>query len=101
MSERHELRVQVNGPRPPFATVAEHLWGGGVDFDSDGDSSSSTDQHWKQLTVERRAPPRERVDIDPVSEMPLVLRVVSSSQILAQRTVEFLRDKTNGQIVER
>jgi hypothetical protein len=99
MSERYELRVQVNGPRPPFADVAEHLWGAGVDFDSDGDSSSPDDGHWKELTVERRVPPTERVDIDPVSETPLVLRVVSSSQVLTQRTGEFLKSKTNGQLV--
>ena len=99
-SERYELRVQANGPRPAIAEVAEHLWGAGVDFDSDGDSASPDDRHWTELTLERRVPPAERVDIDPVSETPLVLKVVSSSPMLAQRTAAFLRDKTNGLVVE-
>lgn len=71
MSEQHEIRVQVNGPRPRFTDVAEHLWGRGVDFDSDGDSASPDGSEWTELTVERRQGPAERVDIDRVSERPL------------------------------
>ena len=100
MSGRYELKVQVNGPRPPFAEVAEHLCGVGVDFDSDGDSSSPGDPQWKELTVEQRLPPGERVDIDLVSDVPLVLKVVASSPSLARRAAEFLRDKTNGRLIE-
>ena len=100
VSERYEIRVQVNGPRPPFPEVAEHLWGVGVDFDSDGDSTSPNDPQWKELTVERRMPPGERVDIDPVSEVPLVLKIVASSDVLARRAAEFLRDRTNGRLIE-
>ena len=100
MSTKYKLRVQVNGPRPPYAEVAEHLWGPGIDFDSDGDSASPGDVHWRELTVERRVPPSERVDIDPVSETPLVLKVVASSQLLARRAAEFLRDSTNGRLIE-
>ena len=95
------MRVQVNGPRPPFGEIAEHLWGMGVDFDSDGDSTSASDPHWKQLTVERRLPPVERVDINLVSDRPLVLKVVASSQSLARRAAEFLRDKTDGHLVQQ
>jgi hypothetical protein len=98
---RTEIRVQVNGPRPPCAQVAEHLWGAGVDFDSDGDSTSPSDLHWKELTVERRVPPGERIDIDPVSDVPLVLKVVASSQSLARRAAEFLRDRTNGHLIDQ
>lgn len=98
MSGRYELRVQVNGPRPSFVEVAEHLWGPGVDFDSDGDSTSPDDRRWKELTVELRTSPSERVDIDPVSETPLILKVVASSHSLAQRAAEFLRDRTNGRL---
>ena len=100
MSERYELRIHVNGPRPPCARVAEHLWGVGVDFDSDGDSTSATDPNWTELTVERRQEPRERVDIDLVSEQPLVLKVVGSSVSLTRRAAEFLRDRTRGRLID-
>src|SRR5688572_28275412 len=95
MTERHETRVQVNGPRPPFAELAEHLWGTGTDFDSDGDRRSPNDRDWRELTLERRIPPFERLDIDPISDTPLVLKVVASSHALAVRAAEFLRDRTN------
>ena len=101
MSERYERRVQANGARPMFSEIAEHLWGTGVDFDSDGDCVSPDDQYWKQLTIERRVPPSERIDIHSVSDTPLVLKVVASSQYLAQPAAEFLRDRTNGRLLER
>lgn len=49
--------------------------GTGVDFDSDGDSRSAQDGDWTELTLERPGYPEERVDIDPVSTDPLVLKV--------------------------
>jgi hypothetical protein len=100
MAERYEIRVQVNGPRPPFTELAEYLWGRGVDFDSDGDSASPEDPDWTELTVERREGTSERVDIDSVCERPLVLKVVGSSLSLARRAAEFLRDRTHGSLIE-
>jgi hypothetical protein len=55
---------------------------------------------WTELTVQRRVPPEERVDIDPVSEDPLVLKVVASSESLARRAAEFLRVATNGRLID-
>ena len=100
MLDRYEVRVQVNGARPPFAELAQHLWGVGADFDSDGDSTSDDDRQWKELTVEHRAAPEERVDIDPVADVPLILKVVASSEALARCAAEFLRDRTDGRLIE-
>ena len=99
MAERFEIRVQVNGPRPPVMEVVEHLWGRNVNLDSDGDSRTADDQEWTELTLEQREGSRERVDVDPVSEQPLVLEVCSSSLQLARRVAEFLRDRTDGHIL--
>jgi hypothetical protein len=71
-----------------------------VDFDSDGDSASPDDRQWTELTVERRRPPLERVDIDPISETPLVLKVTASSAALARLAAEFLKEQTGGQLIE-
>jgi hypothetical protein len=94
--ERYERRVRINGPRPSFSEVAEDLWGGGVEFDSDGNSTAPDDAHWTELIIQRRQPPLERVDIDPVSDSPLVLRIVASSDLLAQRAAEFLKHRTDA-----
>lgn len=87
---RFEFRIHAPGPRPPFLLVAEHLWGAGIDFDSDGDSRTPDDPNWTELTVIRRGESSERVDVDPVSESPLVLKVVSESRDLALRLANFL-----------
>jgi hypothetical protein len=96
--DKFEFRVEVRGPRPPFAELAEHLWGAAVDFDSDGNSASAEDTNWTQLTISKRPECEERVDVDPVSEAPLVLKIVSTSRDLALRTARFLAATSNGRI---
>jgi hypothetical protein len=73
VTEVFEFLIEIPGPRPPFGALAEHLWGLGVDFDSDGDSVTAEDPNWTELTVTRLPDYTERVDIDPVSQVPLVL----------------------------
>lgn len=83
------------GLRPPFFAVAKYLWGE-VDFDSDGNSQHPDDTTWTELTITRCPSETGRVDIDPVSEAPLVLKVVSSSSALAERAARFLALHTSG-----
>ncbi len=81
------------GPRPPYSKVADHLWGSGCNFDSDGNSDHPETTDWTELTVTLRAPPwqqgvgtDERVDVDPLGGgEPLVLAIVSESDDLARR----------------
>jgi hypothetical protein len=75
--------------------LAHHLWGG-VDFDSDGNSETPADVNWTELTLTRRPHNDERVDIDPVSEDPLVLKISSATPGLARRTAEFLTRLCGG-----
>lgn len=86
------------GPRPPFAFIAEALWGA-VDFDSDGDSRYPGDTAWTELTIQRRPRCNERVDIDPVSESPLVLKVSASSPDLAERAARLLAGHSGAVVV--
>jgi hypothetical protein len=97
-NHRFLFRVESPGPRPPFALVAEHLWGSLVDFDSDGNSRSADDRGWTELTVIRRDRDEERVDIDPISDDPLVLRVASDSQELARKAAVYLAKATGGRL---
>jgi hypothetical protein len=98
MTELFEFLIEVPGPRPPFGVLAEHLWGRGVDFDSDGDSVNAEDPNWTELTITRR-PDIERVDIELVSQMPLVLKVASESRELALRAATFLAATTMGRLL--
>ena len=96
---KFEFRVRNPGPRPPFPTVAEHLWGAGVHFDSDGDSRTPGDANWTELTVIRRDGSGERVDVDSVAQDPLTLKVVSESRDLALRAAMYLARVTGGDLV--
>lgn len=87
------------GPRPAYHKIADHLWGPGADIDSDGNSKTSEDETWTELTLMLRAGSNDQtVNVDPVSESPLVLAVRSPSKLLAKKTVEFLSSFTGGQI---
>jgi len=82
--------VRVHGKRPPFSCLAYFLWGSKADFDSDGNSSTPTDSTWTELTLKNRASPDERIDIDLVSDDPLILEIKGSSAVLAVRAAYYL-----------
>ena len=99
MAYRFQLFVEVSGPRPPFGAVIDHLWGIGVDVDSDGDSLTLDDRAWTELWVAKRPECSELVDVSPVSESPLVLKVASDSKELAERAATFIAEEANGRLV--
>ena len=93
-----EIFVQTELPRPPFAIIAYFLWGNDVDFDSDGNSETPSDTTWKELTLINREGKNERLDIDPISQSPLILRVASEDPALATKAAYFLGVTTDGKI---
>jgi len=93
------LFVVHPGPRPPIVRVAEHLWGVGVDFDSDGNSSQPNDTLWTELTLQRRPSYDQRVDVDPTSQDPLVLRVASDDAILTYKVANYLAEYCRATVV--
>ena len=93
----YEVRFISNpGPRPPFGDLANYLWGV-VDFDSDGNADASP--NWTELTLIRRPNYDERLDIEPVSENPQVLKISSLTPGLAQKTAEYLIRICGGEII--
>lgn len=94
----YSLHVVAPGPRPPFFHVAELLWGAGCNIDSDGDSDTPDDRHWTELTIVLRSDPGQRVDIDPISNDPLILAVRSSHQSLCEQAAEFIAAVSGGDI---
>jgi hypothetical protein len=106
MGERSELFLVSPGPRPPYWKVAEELWGKGCDIDSDGNSTHPDDRLWTELTISLRTRgadsgdglQMERVDIDPVSDDPLVLKLSASTGALAIRVAEYMARQTSARI---
>lgn len=83
------------GTRPAFSDVALYLWGD-VDFDTDG--NADTHPNWTELTITRRPDYDKRVDMDPASEDPLVLKIRSSTPGLARKAAEFLARSCGGDL---
>ena len=102
MTKRPTVLIAEPGPRPPYYEVAHHLWGRDCDFDSDGNSKTPDDTGWTELSVELRGSTGHgtghRVDIDPASVQPLVLKVSASSMELAERAARFIVGRAGGRV---
>lgn len=95
----HAGYLRNPGPRPAFSRLAGHLWGADADIDSDGDSTHPEDAGWTELTLILRASPdRQRVDVVPVSQDPLVLAIRSADASLAARALGYLQEHAGGTI---
>ena len=95
----HYLYLISPGPRPFFGEVAEHLWGPGCDYDSDGNADPPFSDGWTELTVALRPECEERVDIDPLDDRePLVLVIHSEHEALARKAAIFLRSTAGGEL---
>jgi hypothetical protein len=85
--------------RPPYARVANHLWGSKANFDSDGNSRTPDDTQWTELSLILRGSEGEsEIHIDPVAVSPLALKIRSLNAGLAEQTAIFLSDQTAGTI---
>ncbi|WP_231666480.1 hypothetical protein [Pseudomonas quasicaspiana] len=98
MSASYSIQITPKGPLPAFYCIAEHLWGTGCDVDSDGDCTGSDDRHWTELTLSLRGTSEERIDIDPLSFMPLTLVIRSAHAILCQRVADYIVSVSGGTI---
>jgi hypothetical protein len=93
----HSIYLIGPGPRPYFGDVAEHLWGPGCDFDSDGNADRTLFDEWTELTVALRPECEQRVDVDPLDgREPLVLVIRSENEELARKAANFLPSVTGG-----
>lgn len=87
------------GERPPFGRVADELWGPQANVDSDGNSRTSDDTQWTELSLILRDGSDETyIHIDSVTTFPLVLQIRSFDAGLAERAAGFLGKETKGSI---
>jgi hypothetical protein len=96
---RDATLVRCDGPRPSLNVIVAELWGRDADVDSDGNSNSPDDQLWTELTLENRAISGSRIDVDPVSELPLVLKVQADNEELRNRLVALLVRLSGGSVL--
>ncbi|WP_025131369.1 hypothetical protein [Pseudomonas sp. PH1b] len=96
MSIQHSLLLHDPGPRPAYYRVAEHLWGTGCNVDSDGDSRTPDDEQWTELPLRLRDASEQRLDIDPLSLVPLVLIIRASQAALAEKAAHFIQSAAGG-----
>jgi hypothetical protein len=94
--QQFEWRLDNPGTRRGPPDLAEHLWGVGVNCDSEGNSDTHSD--WTELYLAKRPDCEESVDIWELSEHPLVLGIRSGHAHLARRTAEFLAKHCGGQL---
>jgi hypothetical protein len=85
------------GLRPDFADIADHLWGVGCAFDSDGDAAAANDRNWTELTLTLRPAYQARIDVDPLDDLePLVLVIRSDNDELTEKAGLFLHSACGG-----
>ncbi len=97
MTNGYHINIVQPGPRPPFYSVAEHLWGADCNIDLDGNSREKHDAQWTKLIIALRGTEGQRVDIVPVSSEPLVLQVNASSFELTEKTANFIVEHSGGE----
>ena len=90
--------IEISNERPDFRLVATWLWNGPHDIDSDGNSDNPASRQWTELYLCSRQNSDEMIDISPVSENPLILRVNGSTSEMVSRAAYFLAVETNGQL---
>ena len=83
--------------RPGYYSIAEYLWGKGVDIDSDGNSESPEDGNWTELTIIKRSDTKQRIDIDLFNENPLTLKI-SGPKVLSEKVAIYLADECESDL---
>lgn len=94
----HSFYLISPGPRRPYYSVAEHLWGAGCNIDSDGDSDTPDSSDWTELTLILRSGLEDgpRVDVVPLDGPLPILWIRSDEEALAGRAAAFLLEKAGG-----
>src|SRR5690606_20380791 len=98
MTTEHKIFIKISNDRPDFRLVATWLWIKPHDIDSDGDSDNPASRQWTELYLSSRQNSNETIDIYPISENPLILRINGSTNEMVSRAAYFLALETNGQL---
>jgi hypothetical protein len=96
MKEPYSIQVECRGPRPEAGAISIVAWGRPTEVHLAGDFEGPTDESWTRLSVVRVDNAEQRIDIEPVSREPLVLRVSSSEKKCADNVAFFIAMESHG-----
>ena len=89
-------RVECRGPRPDAGSISTVAWEKPTEAHLSGDFESAADTSWTRLSVVRVDDAARRVDIEPLSQEPLVLRVSSDEKKCADRVAFYIAMESHG-----
>jgi hypothetical protein len=87
-----EITIEKVGSFPPCFYISDFLWGKQADIDSDGNSNTPESIDWTELTLQLRDETEERIDIDAIEGKVGLFQLKASSEALARKTVDFLKN---------
>lgn len=97
MSKSHyRLYLKPLKERPDFRLVITWLWKDFHNVDTDGNASNPASKEWTELYIRNRECTEETIEIEPISENPLVLQISASQKGLLYRITYFLNLVSEG-----
>ena len=96
MKELYSIHVECRGPRPEARAISIVAWDPSTEVHLAGDFENPTDESWTRLSVVRVDNPERRVDIEPVSREPLVLRVSSNEKKCTDSVAFYIAMESHG-----
>ena len=97
MSKSHyRLYLKPLKERPDFRLVITWLWKDFHNVDTDENASNPASKEWTELYIRNRERTEENIEIEPISENPLVLQISASQKGLLYRTTSFLNLVSEG-----
>ena len=99
MSKNYAVLVECRGPRPPADGVVIVASSRAAKYELAGEHELQGDSQWSRLSLALSTDSRQRVEIEPVSTDPLVLRITSGDSKQANEIAFFLAMETHGKIL--
>jgi hypothetical protein len=87
-----EITIEKVGSFPSCFEISDFLWGKQADIDSDGNSNTPESIDWTELTLQLRDEAEERIDIDAIEGKVGLFKLKASSEVLARKTFDFLKN---------
>ena len=99
MKQPYSVRVECRGPRPEARAISIVAWDSSTEVQLVGDFENPTDDSWSRLTVVRVDNPEQRIEIEPVSQEPLVLKISSNEKKCAHNVAFFIAMESHGRFL--
>ena len=86
----HKQFARVIGDMPFFGHVVEAVWGGGCNFDSDGNYDPRQLGSWRELQARLRPELKEEIDIYLPTNDPDLIQIQATDEEILRKATNFL-----------